>query len=334
MAANAPVLVEDAISLLTKRYGKPVPFGRSRLLQFGTALTCSINYSKKLRGDKFFFGLAKEAVDPKFTYPKTKLGEFALLVCGTVDKIVVLPRAILLEMTRNVPTRKLDIFHEDKAFILQTTGHPKLNVTEFLNQFPQHRPPEGETDTTVSTSTADRSHVKIQSHLIRLGQAEGCSVWVPPNDRVLSYRGTNFATLTLDRLPNFGFEENTRRIVHNIDVLWLTKNIIRKAFEVESTTSIYSGLLRLNDLVLAQPNNQIQLYIVADKRRRERVFNQLLRPSFQELAPQCELLSFDAVEEAISRIESLKLGKSGRVSGLLEGERFTIPDRYIYPSGV
>ena len=140
--------------------------------------------------------------------------------------------------------------------------------------------------------------------------------------------------MTLDRLPNFGFEENTRRIVHNIDVLWLTKNVIRKAFEVESTTSIYSGLLRLNDLVLAQPNNQIQLFIVADRRRRDRVFNQLLRPSFQELAPQCELLSFDAVEEAINRIESLKLGKSGRVSGLLEGEKFTIPDRYIYPSGV
>jgi hypothetical protein len=113
MAANAPVLVEDAISLLSKRYGRPVPFGRSRLLQFGTALTCSINYSKKLRGDKFFFGLAKEAVDPKFTYPETKLGEFALLVCGTVDKIVVIPRTILLEMTRNVPTRKLDLFHEE-----------------------------------------------------------------------------------------------------------------------------------------------------------------------------------------------------------------------------
>jgi hypothetical protein len=331
MAANAPVLVEDAISLLSKRYGKPVPFGRSRLLQFGTALTCSINYSKKLRGDKFFFGLAKEAVDPKFTYPETKLGEFALLVCGTADKIVVLPRATLLEMTRNVLTRKLDIFHENKAFILQTTGHPKLNVTEFLNRFPQHRPPEGEMDTTASTSTADRSHVKIQSHLIRLGQAEG---WVPPNDRVLSYRGTKFATLTLDRLPNFGFEENTRRIVHNIDVLWLTKNIIRKAFEVESTTSIFSGLLRLNDLVLAQPNNQIQLYIVADKRRRERVFNQLIRPSFQELVPRCEFIAFDVIEEAIDRVESLRLTKAGRVSGLLEGERFSIPEHYVYPSGV
>jgi hypothetical protein len=334
MAANAPLLVEDAIELLRKRYAKPVAFGRSRLLRFGNALTCSINYSKKLRGDKYFFGLAKEVVDPRVKYPETMLGEFALLICGAADKIIVIPRAILLEMTRDLPTRKLDVFAEDGGLILQTTGHPKLNVTEFLNRFPEHRRPEVDDEGSARNGKADRSHVKIQSYLIRLGRAEGCTVWVPPGDRSLSYGGSGFAGMTLDRLPNFGFEENTRRIVHNIDVLWLTKNVIRKAFEVESTTSIYSGLLRLNDLVLAQPNNQIQLFIVADRKRRDRVFNQLLRPSFQELAPQCELLSFDVVEEAISRIESLKLGKSGRVSGLLEGERFTIPDRYIYPSGV
>ncbi len=89
MAGNAPLFVEDAIELLRKRYGKPIAFGRSRLLQFGEAMACSINYSKQLRGDKYFFGLAKEAVDPKYLYPETKLGDFALLVCGSADKIVV-----------------------------------------------------------------------------------------------------------------------------------------------------------------------------------------------------------------------------------------------------
>ena len=58
-----------------------------------------------------------------------------------------------------------------------------------------------------------------------------CSVWVPPNDRNLSFKRESLAANTLDKLPNFGFEENTRRIVQNIDVLWLKKNVIRKAFE-------------------------------------------------------------------------------------------------------
>ncbi len=335
MAGHAPLFVEDVIGLLRKRYGKALPFGRSRLLQFGTALSCSINYSKKLRGDKYFFGLAKEVVDPKYSYPETKLGAFALLICGAPDKIVVLPRSLFLEMMRDVSTRKLDIFYEEGTFILQTTGHPKLNVTQFVNAFPHAEETrsraEGEE---VAEPVADRVHVKIQRDLIHLGRAEGCSVWVPPNDRNLSYKGSDFASLTLSRLPNFGFEENTRRIVHNIDVLWLTKNVIRKAFEVESTTSIYSGLLRLNDLVLAQPNNAIELFIVADGTRRARVLNQLIRPSFQELAKQCRFLRFDVVDDAINRMESLKLTKGARVSGLLEGEHFSMPDEYIYPSGV
>lgn len=334
MPGHAPLLVEDTIALLRKRYGKAVAFGRSRLLQFGDALTCSINYSKQLRGDRYFFGLAKEVVDPKFSYPQTTIGEFAVLVCGATDKVIILPRATLLAMTRNLPTRKLDVFNEGGTFLLQTTGHPKLNITEFLNRFPEHSRAQAQADEPATTSIADRAHLKIQSHLIRLGRAEGCTVWVPPNDRNLSYRGIGFAKETLGRLPNFGFEENTRRIVHNIDVLWLTKNVIRKAFEVESTTSIYSGLLRLNDLVLAQPNNQIHLYLVADRGRRDKVFNQLIRPSFQELAPRCEFLSFELIEKAMARVDSLNLGTSGRVSGLLEGERFVVPEHSVYPSGV
>src|SRR6266436_7379027 len=323
MAGHAPLFVEDAIELLRKRYGKPLAFGRSRLLQFGTALSCSINYSKKLRGDKYFFGLAKEVADPKHNYPETKLGAFALLICGAPDKIVVLPRSLLLEMMRDVPTRKLDVFYEDGTFILQTTGHPKLNVTQFVNAFPQLAETRSVAEEGAAKPVADRVHVKIQSDLIHLGRAEGCSVWVPPNDRNLSYKGSDFHSLTLNRLPNFGFEENTRRIVHNIDVLWLTKNVIRKAFEVESTTSIYSGLLRLNDLVLAQPNNQIDLYIVASRNRRDRVQNQLIRPSFQQLIAQCRFVDFESIEGQLERLKAVQTGKGVRVSGLIEGEQFS-----------
>ncbi len=334
MRGNAPIFVDDTVPALQKRYGKPTAFGKSRLYQFGDALTCSINYSKRLRGEKYFFGLAQEVADARFEYPPTRLGAFVVLVCGSAAKILVLPRPLVLQAMRNVTTRKLDVFTEGDTYVLQTTGHPKINVTEFLNAFPADASPKKSVDDTQTVPTSDRAHVKIQSGLIRLGRAEGCSVWVPPNDRNLSYKGESFHSATLERLPNFGFDENTRRIVQNIDVLWLTRNVIHRAFEVESTTLIYSGLLRLNDLVLAQPNNQIRLFVVAPSGRREKVFNQLIRPSFHALAGQCEFLTFEMVDDAVGRIESLKGGKSLRVSGLLEGERFQFQDQYIYPTGV
>ena len=334
MRSNTPHLVDDIVRRLRGRYGAAKSFGKSRLYQFGDTLTCSINYSKQLRGSKYFFGLAQEVVDSQFEYPKTKAGAFVILICGSPDKVLMLPRELVLGALRKVPTRKLDVFTEGETYILQTTGHPKVNVTEFLNLFPASQVTDQKVDEVPAATTPDRAHVKIQSGLIQLGRAEGCSVWVPPGDRNLSYKGQPFSSRTLERLPNFGFDENTRRIVQNIDVLWLVRNVIHRAFEVESTTLIYSGLLRLNDLVLAQPNNQIALFIVAPTDRREKVFNQLIRPSFQVLARRCEFLSFEKVDDAVRRVDSLSGGKSIRVSGLLEGEQFEFNDHYIYPTGV
>jgi len=150
------------------------------------------------------------------------------LGCGSAEKVLVLPRPLVLQAMRNVTTRKLDVFAEGDTYVLQTTGHPKINVTEFLNAFPADERAKKHADEIPTTSRSDRAHVKIQNGLIRLGRAEGCSVWVPPNDRNLSYKGESFQSATLDRLPNFGFDENTRRIVQNIDVLWLTRNVIRR----------------------------------------------------------------------------------------------------------
>ena len=332
---NAPLIVQDLVALLQRRYGKAVRFGRSRLYQFDASFSCSMNYSKLLSGHRFFFGVSAEVVDSDFAFPQTKFGDFVLLVCGDIEHTLVLPRSLVIEMLANVPTRRIDIFNDGGTYILQTTKHPKQNVTEFLNAFPKQRTPKElaipEDD---SVATPDRVHVKMQWALIQLGRAEGCSVWVPPNDRNLSYKREALASSTLDKLPNFGFDENTRRIVQNIDVLWLTRNIIRKAFEVESTTSIYSGLLRLNDLVLAQPNNQIDLYVVASRKRRERVQNQLIRPSFQQLIAQCRFVDFESIEGQLERLKAVQTGKGVRVSGLIEGEQFSLPDHYVYPAGV
>lgn len=69
------------------------------------------------------------------------------------------------------------------------------------------------------------------------------------------------------------FDEATNRTIELIDVLWLKDNTIIAAFEIEHTTSIYSGLLRLSDLVSMQPNLNIRLYIVAPDERRDKVLN-------------------------------------------------------------
>jgi hypothetical protein len=330
MAAGS--VLDNVVSRLVRRYGKPREADRARILTFGSAITCSLNYSKLLRGNKYFFGLPSSILDENHAFEKTLLGEFVLLICGSADNTLVLPRLLVSEMMRGVSSRRLDVFVEGMTYILQTTRHPKCDVTQYLNTFPAATRPEGTNDTDEQhAQTVDRIHARVQFGLIALGQAEGCSVWVPVNDRNSSYQKQSFSSRTLERLPNFGFDENTRRIVQNIDVLWLRRNVILKAFEIESTTSIYSGLLRLNDLVLAQPNIQIDLYILAAKARRERVFSQLLRPSFQSLLPKCGFLTFEHITEQMNHLQNFPVESGARISGLIKGEKFTMPDHFLYP---
>ena len=328
---NASLITESVIADLRSRYGASRQLGRSSVFYFGNAATCSINYSKLLRGDKFFFGIPPIMADPSTTFEPTMHGEFVLLICGSTDSVLVLPRKVMLSMLADVPTRRVDVFIENGTYILQTTRHPKLNVSEFLNAFPKaERNEDLDSEQEAEPDAVSRDHVRIQHSLIALGKAEGSGIWVPTNDRNLAFQKQPFSDLTVGRLPNFGFDENTRRVVQNIDVLWLQGNVIRKAFEIESTTSIYSGLLRLNDLTLAQPNNQIDLYIAAPERRKPRVFDQLTRPSFRSLIGACRFISFEEIDKLIERITVLGLGSSGRVSGLIQGEIFDLPEHVIY----
>ena len=84
--------------------------------------------------------------------------------------------------------------------------------------------------------------------------------------------------------------------------MWLKGRAIVRAFEVEHTTSIYSGILRMADLLALQPNMNIKLHIVAPYPRRDKVFQEIQRPVFSllDVAPlyeRCTYLSYDSIQE-------------------------------------
>jgi hypothetical protein len=148
------------------------------------------------------------------------------------------------------------------------------------------------------------AHTEIQWHLLKLGSDMGMEVWVAKNDRGKSYNGAHFSSLPRLRgsLP-LQFDEATNRTIELIDVLWLKGNSIQAAFEVESTTSIFSGLLRMADLITMQPNLTIPLYIVAPSERRNKVIAEVNRLTFARLEPPlvelCRFISFEELREQV-----------------------------------
>jgi hypothetical protein len=147
-----------------------------------------------------------------------------------------------------------------------------------------------------------RESLQMQVTLSEIGSLMGFHIWLPRADRtrVLTKWKPEPGRL-LENLP-VGFNQATMKTIEQIDVLWLKGLSIVRAFEVEHTTSVYSGILRMADLLAMQPNLRIRLHIVAPASRREKVFQEIRRQVFAHLeggalSGICTYLSYEKVAE-------------------------------------
>ena len=133
----------------------------------------------------------------------------------------------------------------------------------------------------------DRTHTEVQGWLRDLGAALGFGVWVAANDAGRPYAGGRLGDGCLGCLPGPLDQAAGAEAVRLIDVLWLDRSTgqVAGAFEVEHTTSIYSGIVRLLDLALGGASERTQgLFLVAPDSREADVRAQLARPAFSRVA--------------------------------------------------
>jgi hypothetical protein len=173
-------------------------------------------------------------------------------------------------------------------------------TTDGLVVVPEDDEPQGPEEESEGTV-----HTEIQYLLVKLGADMGFEVHVANNDQSRVWKGHRLGDMPRRRehLPQ-QFDPVTNRTIELIDVLWLDGNAIVAAFEIESTTSIFSGLLRMSDLLARQPNISVPLFLVAPDERREQVVRQVNRPTFERMKPPlvdvCRYISFEGLREALT----------------------------------
>jgi hypothetical protein len=152
-------------------------------------------------------------------------------------------------------------------------------------------------------------HYAIQFRLMVLGSALRYDVWVPHADlsRAKHFQ-TNEHLSVRTSLPQLDpGNDAAQEIVSRIDVIWLEHGRgYAAAFEVERTTAVHSGILRLSDLASVAPNVALDMFIVAPAERGPRVISELNRPTFRKeplaLHKRCRLIFF---EDLISKIDAV-----------------------------
>jgi len=157
-------------------------------------------------------------------------------------------------------------------------------------------------------------HDEMQWRLIRLGSIARLDIWVPRSDQGKEWEGNQFRNLVL---PEFQSTIDVPPQIENIDVVWKFGYAIKSAFEIEHSTSIYSGILRLSDLRAMAPNSTYPLFIVAAADRRAKVFEELKRPTFSgpclRLNEVIKFLDYEKVREIDSSYKNESSGFDSKV---------------------
>jgi len=171
--------------------------------------------------------------------------------------------------------------------------------------------PEPEAFEEDDKSPAATEHTEIQYLLVKVGNDMGLDVHVARNDRGKQFKGRQFTDFPrLRQKLDLPFDPVTNRTIELIDVLWLRDDTIVAAFEIESTTSIYSGLLRMSDLISKLGRNmRIPLFVVAQDERRDKVLSEVNRPTFSKLPiplkDVCRYISFADLKQQIESSQHL-----------------------------
>ena len=230
---------------------------------------------------------------------------------GSGDGELVLQ--LLRQAQANPVFRPVDPAKLARKPLLKAETKKGKKTVQTLVSIPEADEDRGDTETPTEevAGAGTTPHTEIQHRLLRLGAEMGFDVWVARNDRGKTCNGETLGSLPcmVPELPT-QFNEATNRTIELIDVLWLRGNSIVAAFEVECTTAIYSGLLRMSDLVALQPNLNISLYIVAPGDRKDKVEQEMLRPTFMlREKPLAEICGFLPIDELMEKIDGVaKLG--------------------------
>ncbi|MCM3033328.1 hypothetical protein NDK25_24570 [Niallia taxi] len=128
----------------------------------------------------------------------------------------------------------------------------------------------------------ENEHTEMQYYLAKIGTTLGYNVWIAKNDHKREWKGYKLGNFSIPHLNLETISSAVSETISFIDVLWLNgENKVIGAFEVEKSTSIYSGILRLQDLSMSFNNDKSRFYLIAPNKRKKEIKAQLLRPSFQ-----------------------------------------------------
>ncbi|MEO3720037.1 type II restriction endonuclease [Lacticaseibacillus paracasei] len=161
-------------------------------------------------------------------------------------------------------------------------------------------------------------HYRIQYMLADIGNSLGYRAWIASNDHNRTAFGKRLGDVSIPKLPSTiaNLPKHDQETVGLIDVLWFYPDGSPVcAFEVEKSTSIMSGMNRMDDLYESLKTDMM-LYIVAPDNREQEVLAQFNRPHYMHQHNLHDHIRYILFEDLKDNYKSLKrFGKDFSILG-------------------
>ena len=139
------------------------------------------------------------------------------------------------------------------------------------------------------------THESAQKALVELGNILGFDTYLPPEDRNKIVEGKRLGELTtLKELPQFTHPRLLDTVKH-IDVIWFKEEFPVFCFEVEESTDVTKGLLRLYQI--KQLN--IRPIIVGPESRRSKFLAEIEKDPFYHIKKRYRFISYDELSRLL-----------------------------------
>jgi len=227
---------------------------------------------------------------------------FVAFICGSVDKIVIIPAKILFNHLPQIShdrngEYKINI---DRELNIVLAGRNKrIDCSKFINNWNLLLSPpiiKEEQKNTVEESL----HSVLQGRLIEIGNIRGYETYCPDKSRVFNDKKLNEIS-TLHSCPTLQFSDYN--LLRQIDVIWFKPKgnnfIPAYAFEVELSTGVWSGVGRMATLI---DYSNVGLYIIANDAKK---FKQVTS-SFYDIAYRYKFVPNDLLGDLYSAEINLK----------------------------
>lgn len=135
------------------------------------------------------------------------------------------------------------------------------------------------------------THDLIEGILIDLGNILGFETYTPDKSKIFKDRTLGEMTI-LQGIPNFTYPRIVKN-VKGVDVIWFNDDFPHTCFEVEHTTNITEGLLRLYQIKAIS----CKFFIIAPSSRKTKFDREILKDPFREIRNRYSFRSYEQLLE-------------------------------------